>query len=90
MKLIADPIILPDNSPWQDIEDAKAKANWHEVISREELEAQTELKGKCGGCRFFLPMEGKYHCRGDCKKGYAGFRQRCTKACKLYEERKGL
>ena len=37
MKLIADPIYIPDNADWQTIEDAKARANWHEVKSREEL-----------------------------------------------------
>lgn len=88
MKLIADPIYLPDNANWQTIEDAKANAKWHKVISKEELQARTDLTGKCGSCKFFKPYDGKYKCRGDCMNGRVGFRQRCSPACKGYEKKR--
>lgn len=88
-KYITDPIILPDDHSWQDLEDAKLSAKWRKVKSREEIQSRTDLSGKCGSCKHFIPYRGKLCCRGDCDKGRAGFRQRCTKACKLYEKKRG-
>ena len=53
MKLVADPIILPDDASWQDIEDAKLSAKWHEIKSLEYLMSLTNLDGKCGSCKNF-------------------------------------
>lgn len=94
MKLIADPIILPDNANWQTIEDAKLSAKWHVVHSIEEIMLQTDLKGKCGSCKWFCPIKHKrLKVYGNCicentkvsvKKG----RSR-TSTCKSYELKKG-
>ena len=87
MKLIADPIYIPDNSDWQTIEDAKARANWHEVKSREELMKNTNLDGKCGSCKNFVLSE-KRNSMGRCTlKGQYDCRGRCTRGCKHYERR---
>ena len=90
MKLVADPVFVPDNADWQTIEDAKARANWHEVKSREELMAETDLNGKCGTCTHFCPIKNEWSkANGRCElKCSMDYRQRSTPACKSYERRK--
>jgi len=89
MKLVADPIYVPDNADWQTIEGAKAKAMWHEVLSREELMKKTCLDGKCGSCKHFCPK--KYETStsfGKCTlKCNLDYRARTTPACKEYERK---
>ena len=86
MKYVADPIILPDNASWQDIEDAKARAKWHRVFTREEMMARTNLDGKCGSCKKFCPRRDSSY--GSCSdKPYYDYRQRTTPACKTGYER---
>ena len=87
MKLIADPIFVPDNADWQTIEDAKSQARWHEVKSREELMKYTNLDGKCGSCVNFILSE-KRNSMGKCSlKGSYDCRGRCNKACTKYERK---
>ena len=90
MKLVADPIYVPDNADWQTIEGAKAKANWHEVLSREELMKQTNLCGKCGSCKnFCLKCHETSKSFGKCSlKGQFDSRARTTPACKDYERKR--
>ena len=87
VKYVTDPIILPDDYSWQDLEEAKLSAKWRKVISKEEIQSRTDLSGKCGSCKHFIPFEGKYKCRGNCDVARVGFRQRCTKACKMYAKK---
>jgi len=86
MKLIADPVYVPDNANWQTIEDAKAKAKWHEVKSRAELMKNTNLDGKCGSCRHFCMISNE-RALGKCQRKTCDTRQRTTKACKFYERK---
>lgn len=87
MKLVAEPIILPDNATWQDIEDAKLSAKWHEVKSREYLMSLTNLEGKCGSCKKFKYCKDGVH--GFCKKKnqHSNYRARYNRACKEYERK---
>lgn len=87
MKLVAEPITLPDNASWQDIEDAKLSAKWHEVKSREYLMSLTNLDGKCGSCKNFKYCKDNVH--GFCRKKYelANYRARYNRACKEYERK---
>lgn len=89
MKLIADPIILPDDADWKTIEDAKARANWHEVKSVEYHMSRTSLAGKCGSCKNFEPCKsGLYKSHGFCNDGFhQPYRARTTPACKSYEKK---
>lgn len=88
MKLIADPVYVPDNASWQTIEDAKAKARWHEVKSRAELMKNTSLDGKCGSCSHFCMISNDYsRALGKCQRKICDMRQRTTKACKFYERK---
>ena len=89
MKLVADPIYVDDNADWQTIEDAKARANWHSVLSREERMKNTCLDGKCGSCEKFCPKNiAGSKVTGKCKdKGDFDFRQRSTPGCKFYKRR---
>ena len=88
MKLIADPIILPDDADWLAIEDAKLKAKWHEVYTRDDLMKKTNLCNKCGSCKFFDPFKlSPSH--GNCTDGiHEPYRARTTPACKNYERKK--
>ena len=94
MKLIADPIELPNNSSWQAIEDAKLNAKWHVVQSRESIMLQTDLEGKCGSCKHFCPIKGAYikSC-GNCTNPENNVRVKKnrsrTSTCKAYERKKG-
>ena len=95
MKLIADPIILPDDASWQDKEDAKARANWHEVKSLEYFMSRTNLDGKCGSCKFFepclQPYNKKFASNGNCTDGiHAPYRARTSPACKNYQRREDV
>lgn len=88
MKLIADPIYLPNDADWQTIEDAKARANWHSVLTREDRMAMTDLNCKCGSCCHFCLRNGS-EVNGRCDlKCSLDFRQRSTPKCKQYERRK--
>ena len=89
MKLVADPVFVPDNADWQTIEDAKARAKWHSVKSREEMMSETNLCGKCGSCKHFCLEKYKWSAAmGQCKlKSEMDSRQRSTPACKQYERR---
>ena len=90
MKLIADPIILPDDADWQTIEDAKIKANWHRVITKEERMAQTDLCLKCGSCIHFDPTKSTFtESWGKCdfKTGSAALKARTTPCCGKYEKK---
>lgn len=50
---------------------------------------KTNLKDKCGSCRYFCPItaDGENTCYGNCSKGRA-VRPRTTKGCKEYEVKK--
>ena len=86
MKLVIDPIEIPDENP-QTIEEAKLKANWHVVYTREELMKNTCLDGKCGSCKCFNLRQND-NVYGKCSlKGQFDYRQRTTPACKKYERR---
>lgn len=88
MKLVAEPIILPDNATWQDIEDAKLSAKWHEVKSLEYFMAKTNLDHKCGSCKFFTPCKSGLKAHGFCDDGiHEPYRARTTPACKNYERK---
>lgn len=92
MKLICE-IELPDNASFTTKLDAMAQASrdeskWREVYTKAEIQRKTNLDNKCGSCVNFEPKPqafAKYY--GDCKKGYAGYRQRSCKACKSYERK---
>lgn len=87
MKFKAE-IEVPDNATWAEIEEAKIKAEWKEVVSTKERMKLTNLEGKCGSCKYFVykPM-GKLKSYGDCTNGHCGFRQRSTPKCKEYEKK---
>lgn len=87
MKLVADPIYVPDNADWQTIEDAKTRASWHQVKSRDELMSETDLSGKCGSCKHFCSRKYKWtKVVGACDiRGINDSRQRSTPGCKSYE-----
>ncbi len=87
MKLVADPIYVPNDADWQTIEDAKARAKWHPIKSREELMAETKLDNKCGSCKHFCLFDGT-EVMGRCEfKCSLDYRQRSTPKCKQYERR---
>ena len=84
IKYVTDPIILPDNHTYQDLEDAKLSAKWRRVVTREDVIARTDLSGKCGSCKAFRQYE--HGCMGNCAKhNWYSPRPRSTKACTLYE-----
>ena len=90
MKLVAEPIFVPNDADWQTIEDAKSRAKWHEVKSREELMAETNLDGKCGSCKHFCVSKTR-DSMGRCElkiQDIRDYRKRCNPACQSYE-RKG-
>lgn len=55
---------------------------------RKRMMQRTDLKGKCGSCRFFCPItaDGEDTCYGNCSKGRA-VRPRTTKGCKEHERK---
>lgn len=96
MKLYCE-VPLKDTSPRSKF-DAIAYANKHEELwkvreskseKRKRMMQKTDLKGKCGSCRFFCPItaDGENTCYGNCSKGKA-VRPRTTKACTDYERAK--
>lgn len=86
-KYVCDPIILPDNHTWQDLEDAKLSADWRRVVTRDEMMSKTDLSDKCGSCKYFRLYEGtKNRVYGCCDKGFKGYRRRTNPKCKQYEE----
>lgn len=87
MKLIADPIYVPDNADYATIEDAKLSANWHSVKSREERMAETDLTDKCGSCKAFCYWRDN-SCYGECTKGHP-YGQRTRRKCNDYERIEG-
>lgn len=89
MKLVAKPIILPDDASWQEIEEAKANAEWKTYTTREDMFKHTDLTDKCGSCKFFVPIQRRNskaygYCR---RKGERDFRVRSTPKCKSYERK---
>ena len=83
---------LPDNASWQEIEDAKLSVKWHRILSQDERMSGTNLKGKCGGCVYFVQEKRLLGCsaNGECLKGYV-YRKRSNPACKRhYKERDDL
>lgn len=88
VKFITDPIYLPDNYTWADLEDAKLSAKWRKVTGREEIMERTDLKNKCGSCEFFNPLGGTLKCYGNCQKRKVSPRPRTIKACREYKEKK--
>lgn len=92
-KLVAE-IYVPDNASWQDIEDAKLKAQWRVIESRESIMLQTNLDGKCGSCKWFCLKKGAYiKSRGDCTNSSDNVRVKKnrsrTSTCKAYERKRG-
>ena len=82
---------LPDNATYYEIEEAKINADW-KFLGNKELRSEqmkrTNLKNKCGSCKYFCEMPSlTSRCYGKCEKGRAGYKPRSTKACQLYEER---
>lgn len=87
MKLRAE-IEIPEGSSWQAIEDAKLKAPWHRVITVDDRMRNTNLDGKCGSCKYFVPKPDLFSkCYGNCLKGRAGYKQRTCRGCKAYERK---
>jgi len=87
MKFKAE-IEVPDSATWAELEEAKIKAEWKEVVSQKERMKLTCLEGKCGSCKFFkVYKDVRFGCYGDCLKGHAGYRQRSTPKCKEYERK---
>ena len=87
MKLRAE-IEVPENYSWQQIEDAKLKAPWHKVVTVDDRMRRTNLEGKCGSCKHFVPITlalSTSKSYGNCLNGRTGFRQRSCKGCKAYE-----
>lgn len=80
-------IEVPDDAPWQVVEDAKARAEWRKIISLKERMAKTNLDGKCGSCKYFVNCEiymGAYaHCTVK-----DTLRERSRKACKTFYVKK--
>lgn len=62
---------------------------WREIHSKQEFMHLTSLKGKCGSCKYFQPIEricgGKSY--GNCEKGYVT-RPRTSPICKSFFEEK--
>ena len=89
MKLICE-IELPDDASDYMIDAmiytaGKDRSMWKTRYSRSARLKQTDLKGKCGGCKHFCPNKTGLGSYGTCKAGGAwGVRTR--KACKKYEE----
>lgn len=85
IKYIADPIYLPDNYAWGDLEDAKLSAKWRKVTTQEERMKKTDLTNKCGSCKHFIPKSVAWSsCYGGCDAGHP-YGQRTRPACKNYE-----
>lgn len=84
MKLKAE-ITVPDSATWAEIEEAKIKAEWREVITPKERMKLTSLEGKCGSCKHYFAYDGG--CNGGCLMGHAGYRKRSTPKCKEYERK---
>lgn len=90
-----DKVVLPDNAPYEDIEDALITADkkgWHrqDVMTVEEKMQKTSLDHKCGSCEYFVPtpMCGS-RCYGVCKALHApGARTR--RACKDYKKKEAM
>lgn len=94
MKLIAEPIELPNNASRKAIENAKLNAKWRIVQSRESIMLQTDLEKKCGSCEYFCPIKGRYlKARGNCTnenaKVHLKHNRDRTSTCKAYERKKG-
>lgn len=84
-KWVCEPIILPENYTWQDLEDAKLTRlnhGWRKVTTREEVMSRTDLSNKCGSCKYFQQFEGKTY--GTCGAGcLTAFRSK--RCCTRYE-----
>ena len=82
MKLVADPIILPDDADKEAIELAIRSAAWRIAKSRQEISCMTDYSGKCGSCANFL-CEYKATRQGYGKCKMTGrFKRRSEKKCK--------
>jgi hypothetical protein len=46
VKFITDPIYLPDNFTWADLEDAKLSAKWRRVKNMDDIIRKTDLTKK--------------------------------------------
>ncbi len=88
VKFITDPIYLPDNFTWADLEDAKLSAKWRRVKNMDDIIRKTDLAKKCGSCDHFEPCDGRLRCYGNCSEGKVSPRPRTIKACKDYKEKK--
>lgn len=87
MKYVAE-IEVPDNACWQEIEYAKSKAEWKQVLTVKDRMQNTDLDGKCGSCKYFVSKPDLFSkCYGNCLKGRAGYKQRSCRGCKLYERK---
>ena len=85
MKKFRAEILVPDDCDWQTIEEAKMKAVWKPIVTKEERMARTNLTGKCGSCTAFCHKEvfdGKT-AYGRCKIKDT-LRERSQKACKTF------
>lgn len=78
-------IYVSEDADWQEIEDAKLKAEWKRITTKEERMAKTDLTDKCGSCTAFCHKEvfdGKT-AYGRCKVKDT-LRERSQKACKTF------
>ena len=78
---------VPKNATPIEIEDALLYELNHgrikKILHREEMERNTDLEGKCGACKYFVPnVCGSY---GKCMNGRA-MSPRTRRACKGYEK----
>ena len=96
MKLYCE-VNVKDRSPMSKF-DAIAYACKHDELwkyretrqdKRLRIMQKTNLKNKCGSCRFFRPIteNGEDTCYGNCSQGRVT-RPRTTKACTSYEVEK--
>ena len=77
-------IRVPDNATWQQIEDAKIKAEWKIIDPKEERMQRTNLDGKCGSCTKYCPFD--YSSYGTCNREKYLYRvSRTRKGCTKYE-----
>ena len=74
-------IILPDDASYETIMDARLSAKWQRM-------KVTDLKDKCGSCKYFKPKENPFESYGDCCEGHhVSWRQRTVPKCKAYERK---
>lgn len=86
MKIVFEPINLPDDADALTIQDAVLHVNYRVIRNRN---SDTDLENKCGSCsKFCILNPDKSIATGYCKrKSVLDVRQRSTPKCKHYVRR---